>query len=337
MLCRTCTFSFRKQFISLSFLSKNLSEQSSRKDERDPADYFFDKKVQNLMKNLTRMDLAKVFQPRKEEQKIETPEYKFMTSEQLEKEMVVIRQKAEMRLQMPPVVKERDEIDCVLADDKQLMGHSTSKFVFTDITYGISDRDRIIVVRDEDGVLRKANWEERGRMNQIYFERTGRKLVKPKMFEEENLQDILKRGEYIFILDRACAQFEPDDPDFIRVQAATYDHVNEVKAFNKLRSTRHFGPLSFYLAWKKRIDDLLIDVINSDRLDEALSLIELFHLLHPNSKSINIDKNQGDIEIIKEYAKLDSSKQQDIELAVQNYSRRQFDNIQSGEQEAQAN
>ena len=48
--------------------------------------------------------------------------------------------------------------------------------MFTDITYGIHDRERIIVVRDADGVLRHANGDERDRLNQIYFPHKGRKV-----------------------------------------------------------------------------------------------------------------------------------------------------------------
>lgn len=46
----------------------------------------------------------------------------------------------------------------------------------------------MVVVRDEDGILRKATWEEKNRINQIYFPRPGRQLKVPKMFEEEFLK-----------------------------------------------------------------------------------------------------------------------------------------------------
>lgn len=31
------------------------------------------------------------------------------------------------------------------------------------------------------------------------------------------LQRLLKEGEYVYVLERACVQFEPDDPKFIEV------------------------------------------------------------------------------------------------------------------------
>jgi small subunit ribosomal protein S22 len=51
-------------------------------------------------------------------------------------------EKAEQKLQMPPVVKaQTDELE-VLSYDYELQGHSETKFIFTDITFGISDRVR---------------------------------------------------------------------------------------------------------------------------------------------------------------------------------------------------
>lgn len=36
------------------------------------------------------------------------------------------------------------------------------------------------------------------------------------------IKKVLGRGDYEFILDRACTQFEPDDPDYIRVSYFIY-------------------------------------------------------------------------------------------------------------------
>ena len=46
--------------------------------------------------------------------------------------------------------------------------------VFTDISFGVHDRERLVVVREADGTLRQAEWEERDRVNQIYFPKKGR-------------------------------------------------------------------------------------------------------------------------------------------------------------------
>ncbi|XP_046396012.1 28S ribosomal protein S22, mitochondrial [Ischnura elegans] len=335
MLCRGWASKFKNEMRPFAVLLKHMSENSTTKGGRDPGEYFFSDKVQAIMRHLSRIDMDKIFRVKREGQKIETPEYKFMTTEQLDKLMSEMKQKAEQKLQMPPVVNAQEDVRTVLSVEPKLKGYDSSKYVFTDITYGISDRDRVIVVRDTDGTLRKADREERHRMNQLYFERPGRSYSKPRMFEDEYLQDLLKRKEYEFILDRACAQFDPDDPDFVNVRTATYDHINQAKEFDSLRSTRHFGPLAFYLAWNNSIDDLLIDILNGSRLDEAVSLVELNHVLHPNLKSAKVNKSDGDIEYVKAYAELDSKKRNDVELALQNYAQRQFHSIELEAEESQ--
>lgn len=49
-------------------------------------------------------------------------------------------------------------------------------------------QSRIVVVREPDGTLRKANADERHNVNQIYFPQSGRELKHPAMFEDEHLK-----------------------------------------------------------------------------------------------------------------------------------------------------
>jgi small subunit ribosomal protein S22 len=46
----------------------------------------------------------------------------------------------------------------------------------------------MIVVRDPNGVLRKASREERYRINETYFPQPGRSIRMPHMFEKEYLK-----------------------------------------------------------------------------------------------------------------------------------------------------
>jgi small subunit ribosomal protein S22 len=101
---------------------------------------FFNNDVQQLLKKLTRVDLKKVFRKRKEGQTLEPPEYKFMTTEELDQALKNAEIEAEHRLQMPPVVLERKDISRVLSEDPALKGYDDAKHVFTDITYGVSEQ-----------------------------------------------------------------------------------------------------------------------------------------------------------------------------------------------------
>ena len=137
---------------------------------------------------MTERDYQKIFRRRRDGRRLAPPQYKFMTDKQLKQVMEETEFKINRFLQMPPVVKKRSEINEVLSKDPALQGNDTAKYVFTDITYGIKNKDRLIVVREPDGTLRHANWDERSRLNQIYFPMEGREIFMPKMFEREHLE-----------------------------------------------------------------------------------------------------------------------------------------------------
>jgi len=67
---------FRGAFKTYKYFSDNL---------RDPSPIFFSSQVQKLLKELTSVDIEKVFEPKKLQQKPNSPRYQFMTSEELEK------------------------------------------------------------------------------------------------------------------------------------------------------------------------------------------------------------------------------------------------------------
>lgn len=116
-------------------------------------------------------------------------------------------------------------------------------------------------------------------MNQIYFPHQGRRLRQPQLFIDEYMKGCMDQGNYEFILDRACVQFEPYESEFHAITEKVYTHINEAKKFDILRSTRHFGPMCFFLAWHRLIDDLLIDMIRRDFLQNAVELICLMQKL----------------------------------------------------------
>ncbi|XP_069700437.1 small ribosomal subunit protein mS22 [Periplaneta americana] len=316
MLCRSCNI-LLKHFKPKLNTSRRLKSQTAA-DNRDPAPLFFNSDMQQLLKKLTRVDFRIVFRKKRYGERLETPEYKFLTTEELEKFMKNAEEKAEQKLQMPPVVKKRSEEPEILSRDYELQGYSDSKFVFTDITFGVSDRERMIVVREPNGELRKALPEERHRMNEAYFPEPGRKIRMPKMFEQEHLKRVLDEGNYEFVLDRACIQFEPDDPKYEAVTKATYEAVDVAQHYSSLRSTRHFGPFAFHLAWNKCIDNLLLDLIQTDKLDEAVALIQLYHVVNPDAKSASTKFETGqEHKFINEYVTCDSNKRSVLELAMQ--------------------
>ncbi|XP_054838364.1 28S ribosomal protein S22, mitochondrial [Eublepharis macularius] len=280
---------------------------------------FMDERVQKLLYQMTGLDLQKIFKPIKQE--LEPPKYKLMTELQLEEATRQAVEKARERLQMPPVLSERAPINDVLSEDKILDGIEPYKYVFTDLTYDTSHRERFIVVRETNGVLRKATWEERDRMIQIFFPREGRDIIPSPLFKNENLTTVFLQDCHEKLLDHCIVQFEPDSPDYIRVHQRTYEDIDKHAKYDLLRSTRHFGGMVWYLVNRKRTDGLLMDMIQRDLLDDATSLVTLYHMLHPDCQSAREAQEQDlkGLDLIKTFVKTEVQRAGYIELALQAY------------------
>ncbi|XP_071840618.1 small ribosomal subunit protein mS22-like [Apostichopus japonicus] len=302
---------------------RSFCNEVSRKDENA----FQDKEVQRILKKITGMNLNKVFRPQKKS--LSPPSYSLISERKLQELREAATQEAETLLQMPPVLEEREEINTVLSDDRTLQGLETANIVFTDISYGLSERDRLIVVREPSGVLRKASWNERDRMMQIYFPRPHRQIEPPPLFQDENLPNSLEKEKYEFLLDAACVQFEPDSADFIRVHRRVYEHIKKHHRYDLLRSTRHFGGLAFHLTRNRCIEGLLADMIERNLLDDAVDLVRLYHLLHPESSSAleSKPKNLDGMELLKVFVAVEASDKGKLELLIQQ--------IETGSEEVQ--
>ncbi|XP_017503966.2 small ribosomal subunit protein mS22 isoform X1 [Manis javanica] len=280
---------------------------------------FMDEEVQSILIKMTGLNLQKVFKPAVQE--LKPPTYKLMTQAQLEEATRQAIEAAKVRLKMPPVLEERAPINDVLAEDKILEGTETAKYVFTDISYSIPHRERFIVVREPSGTLRKASWEERDRVIQIYFPKEGRRVLTPIIFKEENLKIMYSQDRYADVLNLCVAQFEPDSAEYIKVHHQTYEDIDKHGKYDLLRSTRHFGGMAWYFVNKKKIDGLLIDQIKRDLVDDATSLIQLYHILYPEGQSAQEAKEQAaeGVHLIKVFAKTEAQNGAYIELTLQAY------------------
>jgi len=168
--------------------------------------------MQQLLLRLQGRDHTKVFRTRKLEVDPDRPVYQFMTQQELEEARQEVEEKMTRKLQMPPVMEERDAASKVLESDNMLQGYDTCKYVFTDITFGVPDRERLVSVREQEGTLRSATWEERDRVLHTYFPKPGRRHYDPAMFEPENLSRILGPEKYEYVLDRNCYNMNQTTP-----------------------------------------------------------------------------------------------------------------------------
>jgi len=243
-----------------------------------------------------------------------------MTDEDLKMQFESARQQALKRIQMPPVMEPRKPIKKEISYEPAIQGLHDSKIVVVDISMNVKDRDRKIVVREPDGTLREADWDERDRMQHIFYPRKGKEDLVPQMFQDEYLYALLHKHEFSFILDRACCQFEPDDPAYIDITEKTYDFIDKEKQYDLVHSTRHFGPLAFYLVTNKKLDNLLQHYITNNRIDEAVDLIALFHIVYPGSRSATSAsklKDNDHFSVIKSYVENDAVNKEKLQLAVQ--------------------
>ncbi|XP_048120651.1 28S ribosomal protein S22, mitochondrial isoform X2 [Alosa alosa] len=281
---------------------------------------FSDPEVQELLKNMTGCDVEKVFRP-VQHAALKPPTYKLLTDQQLQEAVEQARRQAEELLRMPPELEERALISDLLSHDAILEGVDSAKLIFTDITLNVPHRERFMVVREPSGALRKASWEERDRILQIYFPKDGRKLTPSALFQEDNLKMALSEDRHEEVLRRSLVQFEPDAAQYKRVQRLVFEDVERSGKFDLLRSTRFFGGLVWYLTTAKRIDTLLLHMLHRDLLQDAVCLVRLFHLLHPQCESAKQAQHTHatGLELLKLYGEMDSQRRGVIELALQTY------------------
>ncbi|KAK2187716.1 hypothetical protein NP493_156g03065 [Ridgeia piscesae] len=291
-------------------------------DAHDPGSLFIQPEVQDILWRVTGFDLDKIFRERPSKD-LQPAKYHLLTEKQLQEIQGEAVERGKKRLQMPPVMTCREDVEHILSDNPEIEGFDQHPYVFTDISYNLPDRSRSIVVREPNGKLRMATHNERDRMLQVYFPVPGRMYSIPEMFQEENVERLLRKGKYEYVLDRACVQFEPDDGSYIRVTQRIYEHIASVCEYDQLRSTRHFGGMAFYFAYYKKIDGLLVDMIQRDFLADAADLVKLYHILHPNCESaqqVKVQQVKDEQELIQLYLKFDSHHGGMVELALQTYN-----------------
>lgn len=256
-----------------------------------------EKQNRELMHSLTSMQIDRVFGSRPKP--FSRPTYHFLTANEVKAKFDGALRTARRLLLMPPVVPIEEDNIRVIAKDPEIQGELKAKMVFIDTSFNLKDRERSILVRHTNGVLETADQLTRRRLIEVYFPKKERKLIPPRMFFGKYLQRTLDDGKYEYVLNRCIIQFEPYEKDYHRVTSITYQHINENKAFDSIRSTRHFGPMAFFLAWHKMIDNLVIDCIQRDYLRNAVEAICLMYNLNKIPYDVYV------LEQLKKYPKRD--------------------------------
>lgn len=292
-------------------LPLRVFRRSLSTERNDIGSIFRKENVQKLLIDITRFDEKIIFAPRPV-QNLKSAKLMFMTDKQLAAAKQDAYDNVKARLQMPPVMAADNSAPRILSKDPELVGYTKHKIMFVDIGHGYSNRNRLMSVREPDGTLRFPTHEERARLNHIFYPSEVKSIDIPKMFEGDNLVALLKRKEYKYILDRACIQFEPDDPRYVEVTSRVYEFINNKGDHDMLRSTRHFGPMSLYLAYNHQADDLIVEMLSKDLVEDAAKLVKIYYTCH----NIAHDPSLGPIDTLRNYAESHSNKKYNLDLAL---------------------
>lgn len=279
--------------------------------------------VQTLLKNLTGYDLSKIFKtgfnPQMRNSKME-----LLSQEQLDRENVNAEKKAKMLLQMPPFLEPRDNKETVLFEDERLnpINLLGTKYITVDISMNIPSKHRSIVVRENNGKLRLAGHAEREKMLQVYFPKAGKAMTLPKLFEPLQLEECIKLKMYLLVLNKACNNYEPNDPEFLRVTYRIYSHINETREYDVLHSTRFYGPMVFYLVYNKNLANLFTYYLEAKNINALLHIIKV-HKIVFSSIPVDDDKKEpqglNDLQKIKHFIVNCIPNSNMVELAYVNY------------------
>jgi len=296
--------------IATRFLSSSTSVANSEldpnSDNYDPACVFLQKDVQRLLYRVTGLDLTRFTNPTQKTRMLELPVHRLLTEGEWEVEQQRSYLRVMRKLKMPPVMAKRKPVGNVISPDHHLGKLLEHKLLFTDVSYGIVERDRTVLVREKTGELRHSTWDEKFRASQIYFPHFGREVFVPRMFHPDFLQASLAHVSLLYVLNRASVQFEPDDPDFIRVNHTVYDHIDKLGTYDELWSTRFFGGLVFYLVCAKRLDGIILDRLIRRQLPDAADIVKLLSIIHPLCEcaiDVLVQKAESDQHLIEIYIK----------------------------------
>lgn len=275
--------------------------------------------VQQILSRLTGRNMEKILS-RRQVKDLRRSELKLLTEDQLNRIREEKFREIEGRLRMPPVMPARQPREELIVNDPLLENYETHKHVFMDITYGVKPRNRKAFVRELDGTLRTVTWEELDKLNNIYFPIEGRDMDFPAVYEDANLQAALDKGFHEYLLGRALVQFEPDNPQYIRITRTIYEHIDSHRKFDVLESTRFMGGLIFFLASQKKADNFLMHLLQNNRMDGVTDLLQLHYTLHPErSEEFQKASEEGEIAAVKYYIASEAVRKGNLELAVQAY------------------
>jgi len=254
--------------------------------------------VQSILKRMTTISIDQIFAGRKEA--LRRPTYNILDSEELKKAEEVNLTEVGQRLKMPEVRELRKPINIIISHDEELIefDEDGADFVFTDISSLETTRTRLLRVRENaTGVLREGNWDERERMEFMYWPKEGQTYETAPMLLDENLPFMFNEGRHCQVLDFINVQWQVDAPDYQRVLNAVYEDLAVREAFHHLKSTRYYGGMVFYFVTNKKTLNVFSSLVQSGDIDDAADIVRLHSLIDSLSLPIHLSNK----ELVREF------------------------------------
>ncbi|CAG2213388.1 MRPS22 [Mytilus edulis] len=274
--------------------------KSASLHNKDPLPVFLQERVQTILKQMTGFDMAKVFSFNLT-LKGKKPTFALVTDEQLEEMHLKAIRKAVYKLQMPPVMKADEPVEQVYGQDPEIANLLDFKFVFTDISIGLKDRDRHVTVRDTDGSLRPATSDEKQRACQMYSTNEVRKVIMPKMFEPDHLE-----SELVYSLNQTVQILLglEDAIDLIELYQIVHPDVKMLESINMVT----------------------MEIDNVEQSEEARKQLKKNKLMNGYCIKRETDENtiSEKLKILMDFCKHHASKEHaaELELSIQTYEDR---------------
>ncbi|XP_065655487.1 small ribosomal subunit protein mS22 isoform X2 [Hydra vulgaris] len=289
----------KNRFYSTDFDVTRDVFKSTAPDHRGEKSTLFERgDVQDILKRLTGFDLNIIFKPQKNT--LELPKYKVMTEKEIKVEEEKAIAEGKKRLKMPSVMSKRKPIKTQLSINPELidMDENGANYLFTDISPSKDRNNRGVLVRENDtGILREGSWDERDRMEFMYWPQEGQHHEMFPMLQDEHLPTVFEQKRHLDVLDLINLQCPPDAPDYIRVHERVYNDIEKHQLYDLLQSTRYYGGMVLFFVKNNKFHSFLNFLLENERIPDAVDLIKLYSIIH------NVASNSDGINLLKEYLK----------------------------------
>merc|ERR1712178_215483 len=280
------TYGYTDYFGKKKKSKKSSDDETDESDKKGLKEAFEDPHSRCMLYRASGFDIECIL-PRKIVQRKKNLSLRLMTTKQILDKQDRVYQKAKQAFVCPPDMYPRAEINQLLSKDPIINGHETHDILFVDISqaaigkdeFSVDDeelhRERWITVREPNGELRLARWDERDiglgvfymdQREEFDINRKIRPTPPSLMWNDRSFEDGLKHGHHRQLLERALVQFDIDSKEWLLLRNRVFLDLIKSRKISEISSTR-FYPL--FIHWLQTSQD----EISADLYKVAICLL----------------------------------------------------------------